>query len=112
MPSIAQLLLHLLVPKSAPLTVTLPPDVAPSFAHPTLDGALPSYDTTTVTDPTRSPDVMETTTLPYTPALVVHTTDVSDTQPVACAPDWPARICPLYLLHQPHTLHTSPSAHQ
>ena len=92
---------HLLVPKSAPLTVRLPPPVLPSFVPATLDAMLPSNDTLSVNDPPRPPAVTANTMLPSTPPLVLHTADVSDTHTVACMPDCPVRPRPLYL----HTSH-------
>ena len=76
---------HLLVPKSSPLTVTLPPAVVASFAPPTLDTPLPSYDIICVSDPTTSPDVTASPRLPPTPPPTLHTNDVSDTHAVAAA---------------------------
>ena len=86
---------HLLVPKSAPLTVTLPPPVPPSFVPATLDATLESNDTLSLIDPTRPPAVTASAMLPSTPPLVLHTVDVSDTHTVACIPDRPLRPRPL-----------------
>ena len=99
---------NLLAPKSAPLTLRLPPPVLPSFVPATLDAMLPSNDTLSVRDPTRPPAVTANTMLPSTPLLVLHTADVSDTHTVACMPDCPVRPRPLYL-HNAHK--TSIRAH-
>jgi hypothetical protein len=93
--------LHLLVPKSAPLTLTLPPPVLPSFVPATLDAIRPSNDTLSVRDPARPPALIATIMLPSTPPLILHTADVSDTHAVASMPDCPARPCPLYLQPSP-----------
>ena len=92
---------HLLVPKSAPLTVTLPPPVRPSLVPATLDAMLPSKDRLSVSDPPRPPAVTASTMLPSAPPLALHTADVSDTHSVACIPECPARPRPLYL-HPSH----------
>ena len=78
---------HLLAPKSAPLTLTLPPPVLPALVPAALDAMLPSNDRLSVTDPPRPPAVTASTMLPSTPPLHLHTADVSDTHTVACAPD-------------------------
>ena len=74
---------HLLVPKSAPTTVTLPPPVVPSFTVATLDTELTSYDALVVIDPASDPAVIATTRLCPTPAPALHTTTVSDVHDVA-----------------------------
>ncbi len=88
---------HLLVPKSAPLTLTLPPPVLPSFAPATLDDIRPSNDKHAVRDPARTPALIATTMLPSNPPLILHTADESDTHTVACKLDCPARPRQLYL---------------
>ncbi len=98
---------HLLVPKSAPLTLTLPPPVLPSFAPATLDVIRPSNDKLADRDPARPPALIATTMLPSNPPLILHTADESDTHTVACKPDCPARPCQLYL-----PIHIRPSSCQ
>ena len=72
-----------LVPKSAPLTLMLPPPVPPRFTPRTLDTDSPSYDAASLIDPTSSPLVTTTAKLPHAPVATLHTTDVSDTPSVA-----------------------------
>jgi hypothetical protein len=75
--------LYRLVPKSAPLTLMLPPPVPPRFTPRTLDSIPRSYDAAPLIDPTRSPLVIATAKLPHAPVATLHITKVSDTHSVA-----------------------------
>ena len=75
--------LHLIIPKSAPLTLSPPPVAAPWFVPAKLDTAPPSYESVSVIDPADPPTVSATAMLPSAPELIVHTTDVSDIHTVA-----------------------------
>jgi hypothetical protein len=55
------------------------------------------YENVSVIDPADPPAVSATATLPPTPELIAHFTDVSDTHTVACTPVCPTRPCPLNL---------------
>ena len=72
-----------LVPKSAPLTLMLPPPVPPRFTPRTLDSDPPSYEAASLIDPTLSPLVIATAKLPHAPAATLQITKVSDTHSVA-----------------------------
>jgi hypothetical protein len=91
-------MLYRLAPKSAPLTLMLPPPTLTAFATNKLDALLVSYDSPPLTDPTLAPALTDSTRLPSPPAPTLHTTHVSDNHTVACAPVRPSRTLPLYRL--------------
>ena len=72
-----------LVPKSAPLTLVLPPPVPPRFTPRALDSDPTSYDAASLIDPTFSSLVIATAKLPHAPVATLHTAELFDTHSVA-----------------------------
>ena len=72
-----------LVPKSAPLTLVLPPPAPPRFTPTALDSHPTSYDAASLIDPPLPPLVVATAKLPHAPVATLHTAELFDTHSVA-----------------------------